>query len=89
MSDYDHKSLPTHLENLFLRSSDVHNHNTRGASRGNLFFKKVNTSSYGIKSLNVQGMKLFNDLLTNYVYKHAKTKNSFLKDFKLELLSLY
>ena len=89
MWDYDQKSLPTHLGNLFLRSSDIHDYKTRGASRGNLFYKKVNTSSYGIKSLKVQGVKLFNELLQNDVYNQAKTKKSFLKNYKLELLSQY
>ena len=89
MWDYDHESLPSHLKSFFLRSSDVHNYNTRSASRGNLYFTKTNSTSYGIKSLKIQGVKILNDLLGKDIYRNAKTKTSFIKNLKFELLSLY
>ena len=41
MWDFDHSLLPTHLSKSFLRASNVHNYNTRTASRGYLYLKRV------------------------------------------------
>ena len=43
MWDYDHNTLPSSLKELFIKSNLVHNYNTRGSNKGNLFHDKVNT----------------------------------------------
>ena len=62
MWDYDNNDLPQHLSKYFKRINLVHNYETRGAGRGNLFHSKVNTLSYGIKSFKFQGVKTLNEL---------------------------
>ena len=89
MWDYDHDTLPPHLNSFFIRSSEVHHHNTRGASCGKLFFKPINSTSYGLKSLKFKGAKIINDFLGTDIYRNAKTKKAFLKNSKLDLVSLY
>ena len=79
MWDYGHESLPQHLSLYFKRSNLVHNYETRSASKGNLFFCKVNTSSYGIKSFKYQGVKTLNHLLSKEIYQNSKSKANFLK----------
>ena len=51
MWDYGSNDLSEHLGNYFKRSNLVHNYEIRGAAKGNLFYSKVNTLSYGIKLL--------------------------------------
>ena len=63
MWDFDHNLLPNYLSNFFLRTSSLHNYNTRSASRGYLYLNKVKTTSYGLKSFKIQGAKLMNELI--------------------------
>ena len=89
MWDYDHNIMPISLTKLFTRSDCIHNHVTRGASRGNLYCAKVNTDKYGMKSLKYLGVKVLNNLKNSTVYENAKTKVKFLKDLKNQLLLTY
>ena len=89
MWDYDHNLLPENLSHYFKRSNLVHNYETRGASKGNLFFSKVNTASFGIKSFKYQGVKTLNHLLNEKLYQNSKSKASFLKKLKSELILQY
>ena len=89
MWDYDHNTIPIHLKSFFLRSNVVHNYGTRGAARGNLYYTKVNTTSYGLKSFKIQGVKILNELLNREMYNKATNKTSFLKILKTELISKY
>ena len=54
---YDHNALPEHLSNYFKRTNRVHKYESRGAAEDNLFYSKVNTLSYGIKSLNFKELR--------------------------------
>ena len=89
MWDFDHNLLPTHLSKSFLRASNVHNYNTRTASRGYLYLKKVTTTSFGVKSFKTQGAKILNELIEKDYFKNSKTKKSFLNKLKLEILESY
>ena len=66
MWDYDNNDLPGHLSKYFKRTNLVHNYETRGAGKGNLFYSKVNTLSYGIKSFKFQ--------VQGYFPKNLKTE---------------
>ena len=62
MWDYDNNDLPDQLSNYIKRTNLVHNYETCGAAKGNLFYSKVNTLSYGIKSFKFQAVKSLNEL---------------------------
>ena len=75
MWDYDNNDLPEHLSKYFKRTNLVHNYATRGAGKGNLFYSKVNTLSYGIKSFKFQGVKTFE--VQGYFPKKSKSRINF------------
>ena len=89
MWDYDHDTLPTSLKPHFKRVNLVHNYSTRSAIKGNLYYSKVYTSKYGIKSFKYQGVKILNYLKSMDIYQNAISKSFFLKQLKAELLSTY
>ena len=89
MWDYDHKELPEHLSLYFERTNLVHNYETQSASLGNVFLSKVKTLSYGIKSFKYQGVKTLNNLHSTELYQNSKSKSSFIKNLKMELISQY
>ena len=89
MWEYDHDTLPLSLKSYFKRANLVHNYSTRAASKGSLHYCRVNTSTYGMKSFKYQGIKILNDLKNMSIYQNSRSKASFLKDLKSDLLSLY
>ena len=89
MWDYDHNLLPQSLREKFKRCNLIHFYNTRAASKGNLLYPKVNTEYHGIKSFRYSGAKLLNELKQSTNYSEAKSKSSFLKNYKRDLLSSY
>ena len=89
MWDYDHGIIPSSLKDLFKRSNLVHNYRTRGASKGSLYYCKVNTTKYGIKSFKYQGIHILNNLKKLSFYKNSKVKSKFLKQLKTYLLAEY
>ena len=89
MWDYDHNILPSSLTECFTRSSRVHNYFTRGALRGNLHHKKVNTLKFGIKSFKYQGIQILNNLKKLDIYCNTNIKSKFLKHYKAYLFSKY
>ena len=89
MWDYDHGIIPFSLKDLFKRSNLVHNYRTRGASKGSLYYCKVNTTKYGIKSFKYQGIHILNNLKKLSFYKNSKVKSKFLKQLKTYLLAEY
>ena len=84
MLDYDHDTLPTSLKPHFKRVNLVHNYSTRSAIKGNLYYSKVYTSKYGIKSFKYQGVKILNYLKSMDIYQNAISKSFFLKQLKAE-----
>ena len=47
-----HNNLaPNHFSDYFTQVSDIHHHNTRSASRGDLFLKRKNILQYGLRCL--------------------------------------
>ena len=81
MWNYDNNDLPEHLSKYFQRTNLDHNYETRGAGKGNLFYSKVYTLSYGIKSFKFQGVKTLNELEVQdkEFYKNSKCKAIFQK----------
>ena len=89
MWDYDHDTLPESLKAHFKRANLVHNYSTRSASKGSLFYGKVNTTKYGIQSFKCQGIKVLNGLKNMPIYQNSPSKPIFLKELKSHLLSCY
>ena len=89
MWDYDHNALPSSLSKYFVRNNTIHNYRTRGALRGNLYHKKVNTVQFGVKSFTYQGIHILNNLKGSNIYNSSKTKFQFLRKFKIYLKSQY
>ena len=89
MWDYDHDTLPESLKTHFKRANLVHNYSTRSASKGSLFYGKVNTTKYGIQSFKYQGIKVLNGLKNMSIYQNSPSKAIFLKELKSDLLSSY
>jgi len=89
MWDYDHDILPPSLNVYFTKVNQIHNYSTRAASKGSLFYDKINTTTFGIRSFKYQGLKVFNDMLSMDGYQNIKNKNLFMKKIKNELLSTY
>ena len=89
MWDYDHDQIPPSLKVLFQKSNLIHNYHTRGSSRGNLYYPKVNTTKFGIKSFRYQGINILNTLKTLPFYKNCKIKINFIKQLKTYLLAEY
>ena len=85
MWDYDHDTLPESLKTHFKRANLVHNCITRSASKGSLFYGKVNTTKYGIQSFKYQGIKVLNGLKNMSILYIA----IFLKELNSHLLSSY
>ena len=80
----------THVsKTAFKRVNLVHNYSTRSAIKGNLYYSKVYTSKYSIKSFKYQGIKILNYLKSIYIYQNAISKSFFQKQLKAELLSTY
>ena len=89
MWDYDHDTLPESLKTHFKRANLVHNYCTRSASKGSLFYGKVNTNKYGIQSFKYQGIKVLNGLKNMPIYQNSPSKTIFIKNLKSHLLSSY
>ena len=76
MWEYDYV-LPSSLTKCFTRSNHIHTYKTCGASHGNLYHTKVNTSKYDIKAFKYQGVQVLNNLKKLDIYRNAKTKLHF------------
>ena len=89
------KSNPINFHFWYKTTSQVHNHNTRSKSididnsitTRTLFTPIARTTHYGLKSLKVQGPKIWNKLPPS-----LRTKdniNSFIKEYKKLLINEY
>ena len=77
--DFLNNSLPIDLMSLFTRSSDVHPEFELNSSINNLLYiPRVNTTTYGIKSVKYHCAKLWNDFFKNgsIQVKDMQEKNS-------------
>ena len=53
---------PPVFHNCFNYISDIHDHSTRQATRGDIFVERKNTMQYGIKSVRYAGTKSWNTM---------------------------
>ena len=59
------KIAPVYFHDYFVQCSQVHNFNTRLASRGDPFLERKNTFQYGIRSIEYNGARLWSMLPVN------------------------
>ena len=71
----------------FLLATDVHDHNTRYANEGNFYFNSVRTVKYGLKGLQIEGLKLWTAIPNNI--KDSRSIKSFNANLKKFLINLY
>ena len=62
MWDLDHDILPESLSSHFIKRSQIHNHQTRQVTSNKYDIKRVNTTTHGLKSFQVQGSIAINKL---------------------------
>ena len=89
MWDLDHNTLPTSLSSYFTRRSETHSYNTRSTTANKLTIKRYNTDKYGRQSFQVQGAIILNELKEQELYTNARTKKSFLNNFRENILANY
>ena len=63
---------PSCFDDFFLLNSSVHKHNTRQASKGDLFLARKNTLQYGLNSIRYRGAKLWNEIPVELRNSHSK-----------------
>ena len=61
--DHMNSSLPDIFDDLFKPSKEQHSHNTRGLRRYVLNIPKKKTSSYGSRSVQVQSIKDWTNII--------------------------
>ena len=85
--DCQNKIAPVYFQNYFVQCSQIHNFNTRLASRGDLFLERKNTFQYGIRSIQYNGARLWNMLPVNL--RASSSPSVFRSNLKKYFLSAY
>ena len=76
---------PVCFQNCFFLNSTLHCHNTRQSTCGDLFLANINTSQYGLKSIQYLGAKLWNEL--PIAIRTSPLKFTFKKSLKFHFLN--
>ena len=63
---------PSCFDDFFLLNSSVQKHNTRQASKGDLFLARKSTLRYGLNSICYRGAKLWNEIPVELRNSHLK-----------------
>ena len=90
MWDFDHNDIPNNFKDHFVYANQTHRYSTRFATAGKLCEnKKFNTERYGLNSFTYMGPKILNSLKDNKLYREAKSKVQFLKNYKKSIVERY
>ena len=60
-----HHLTPANFNNYFQFASSVHQYSTRQVSNNNIYIKSVNSTQYGLRSVQITGPSLWNSLPVN------------------------
>ena len=85
--DCHYKIAPAHFHSYFKPSSEVHNYNTRMASRGDLILQRKNTFQYGTRCIQYTGARLWNMIPVSL--RSSPSSSVFRSGLKTYLLSNY
>ena len=78
---------PPVFDNYFNYISNIHDHNTRQADRGDIFIERRNTMQYGIKTVRYAGTQLWNSIPIEI--RRSPSISTFRSNFLKFLLSGY
>ena len=78
---------PPVFDNYFNYISNIHDHNTRQAARGDIFIERRNTMQYGIKTVRYAGTQLWNSIPIEV--RRSPSISTFRSNFLEFLLSGY
>ena len=78
---------PPVFDNYFNYISNIHDHNTRQAARGDIFIERRNTMKYGIKTVRYAGTQLWNSIPIEI--RRSPSISTFRSNFLKFLLSGY
>ena len=78
---------PPVFDNYFNYISNIHDHNTRQAARGDIFIERRNTMQYGIKTVRYAGTQLWNSIPIEI--RRSPSISTFRSNFLKFLLSGY
>ena len=78
---------PPVFDNYFNYISNIHDHSTRQATRGDIFVERKNTMQYGIKSVRYAGTKSWNTIPIEI--RRSPSISTFRSNFLKFLLSGY
>jgi len=88
--DFKNKTLPNELLNLFEYNNNIHEHDTRNATREGLFIPSIKTTSFGNNSLRYAAPVLWNEILKEDTQLNdIKTSQQFKTYVKYKALSKY
>ena len=78
------KTIPPSLESLFCLPPDHHQHNTRGVRQKKIYKKKVQTTNYGLQSIEYKAATNWNEIQTKIDFNFQENFLSvkFTKAFK-------
>ena len=85
--DYFNDNLPKSFAGFFSLASDIHNHNTRNASCGNLFIPDSESVRYGRNSIKNASILSWNNLIKKFPaidllhFSRSKFKTFIVNDF--------
>lgn len=71
----------------YIRAAEIHNHNTRFAQQGNFHVLSVRTTKYGLKTLKIQGGKVWKTIPTGI--QDSLSRNAFISKYKRNLYNAY
>ena len=80
-----HNYAPQQFTLWYHRGSDLHDHETR--TNNDLFIPYGRTTHYGLKSIKIQGSKIWNEIPLNI--REINSRNLFNKKLKLKYISDY
>ena len=78
---------PIHFRDYFTQISELHQYNTRSASRGDLFLVRKNTVQYGLRSICFNGVKSWNTIPSDI--RNSPSVSIFKKKLEKFLLDSY
>ena len=89
MFDFHHDDLPDVFSGYFVRTNEVHSHNTRAHSKGSLFVSLRPNNNHGSLLTSNLGVTVYNKIIDLDFFSTSRNKKLFSKKYKQYLISQY